>query len=36
MYKASAEKNFELAASLRDRLKALKHIAENNSIKIKT
>ena len=35
MYKASAEKNFELAASLRDRLKALKHIAENNSIKIK-
>ncbi len=35
MYKASEEKNFELAASLRDRLKALKHIAENNSIKIK-
>ena len=35
MYKASKEKNFELAASLRDRLKALKHIAQNNSIKIK-
>ena len=35
MYKASEEKNFELAASLRDRLRALKHIAENNSIKIK-
>ena len=29
------EKNFELAASLRDRLKALKHIAQNNSINIK-
>ncbi len=35
MYKASKQKNFELAASLRDRLKALKHIAQNNSIKIK-
>ncbi len=35
MYKASKEKNFELAASLRDRLKALKHIAQNNSIKIR-
>ena len=35
MYIASKEKNFELAASLRDRLKALKHIAQNNSIKIK-
>ena len=35
MYRASKEKNFELAASLRDRLKALKHIAQNNSIKIK-
>ena len=34
MFKAS-EKNFELAASLRDKLKALKHIAQNNSIKIK-
>jgi len=35
MYLASKNKNFELAASLRDRLKALKHIAQNNSIKIK-
>ena len=35
MYKASKDKNFELAASLRDRLKALRHIAQNNSIKIK-
>ncbi|MDA9748591.1 excinuclease ABC subunit UvrC [Pelagibacteraceae bacterium] len=35
MYKASKNKNFELAASLRDRLKALKYIAQNNSIKIK-
>ena len=35
MLKASEEKNFELAASLRDRLKALKHIAQNNSINIK-
>ena len=35
MYLASKHKNFELAASLRDRLKALKHIAQNNSIKIK-
>ena len=35
MYAASKDKNFELAASLRDRLKALKHIAQNNSIKIK-
>ncbi len=35
MYKASEGKNFELAASLRDRLKALNHIAQNNSIKIK-
>ena len=35
MFKASKEKNFELAASLRDRLKALKHIAQNNSINIK-
>ena len=35
MLKASDEKNFELAASLRDRLKALKHIAQNNSINIK-
>ena len=35
MYLASEEKNFELAASLRDRIKALKHIAQNNSIKIK-
>ena len=35
MYFASKIKNFELAASLRDRLKALKHIAQNNSIKIK-
>ena len=35
MYVASKNKNFELAASLRDRLKALKHIAQNNSIKIK-
>ena len=35
MFKASEEKNFELAASLRDRLKALKHIAQNNSINIK-
>ncbi len=35
MYKASKSRNFELAASLRDRLKALKHIAQNNSIKIK-
>ncbi len=35
MYEASKNKNFELAASLRDRLKALKHIAQNNSIKIK-
>ncbi len=35
MYAASNNKNFELAASLRDRLKALKHIAQNNSIKIK-
>ena len=35
MYKASKEKNFELAASLRDRIKALEHIAQNNSIKIK-
>ena len=32
---ASEEKNFELAASLRDRLKALEHIAQNNSINIK-
>ena len=35
MYKASKKNNFELAASLRDRLKALKHIEQNNSIKIK-
>ncbi len=35
MYLASKNKNFELAASLRDRLKALRHIAQNNSIKIK-
>ncbi|MDC2979793.1 excinuclease ABC subunit UvrC, partial [Pelagibacteraceae bacterium] len=35
MYLASEKKNFELAASLRDRIKALKHIAQNNSIKIK-
>ncbi len=35
MYKAAKNKNFELAASLRDRLKALRHIAQNNSIKIK-
>ena len=35
MYLASKNKNFELAASLRDRLKALNHIAQNNSIKIK-
>ncbi len=35
MLKASEEKNFELAASLRDRLKALKHISQNNSINIK-
>ncbi len=35
MYAASKNKNFELAASLRDRLKALRHIAQNNSIKIK-
>ncbi len=35
MYIASKNKNFELAASLRDRLKALRHIAQNNSIKIK-
>ena len=35
MFKASKEKNFELAASLRDRLKALEHIAQNNSINIK-
>ncbi len=35
MFKASEKKNFELAASLRDRLKALKHIAENNKINIK-
>ena len=35
MFVASKNKNFELAASLRDRLKALKHIAQNNSIKIK-
>ncbi len=35
MFKASEKKNFELAASLRDRLKALKHIAQNNSINIK-
>jgi len=35
MFKASKERNFELAASLRDRLKALKHIAQNNSINIK-
>ena len=33
MYKASKNNNFELAASLRDRLKALKHIEQNNSIK---
>ncbi len=35
MLKASSKKNFELAASLRDRLKALKHITQNNSINIK-
>ncbi len=35
MFIASNKKNFELAASLRDRLKALKHISENNSINIK-
>ena len=35
MYKAAKYRNFELAASLRDRLKALKHIAQNNSIRIK-
>ncbi len=35
MLNASKKKNFELAASLRDRLKALKHIAQNNSINIK-
>ncbi len=35
MFKASEKKNFELAASLRDRLKALRHISENNSINIK-
>mgnify|MGYP005724035173 FL=1 len=35
MYNASKKNNFELAASLRDRLKALKHIEQNNSIKIK-
>ena len=35
MYIASKNENFELAASLRDRLKALKHIAQNNSIKIR-
>ncbi len=35
MLAASKSKNFELAASLRDRLKALKHIAQNNSINIK-
>ncbi len=35
MFLASNNENFELAASLRDRLKALKHIAQNNSIKIK-
>ncbi len=35
MYIASSKKNYELAASLRDRLKALKHIAQNNSINIK-
>ena len=35
MYMASKNKNFELAAFLRDRLKALKHIAQNNSIKMK-
>ncbi len=35
MYKASKKNNFELAASLRDRLKALRHIEQNNSIKIK-
>ncbi len=32
---ASEKRNFELAASLRDRLKALKHITQNNSINIK-
>ena len=35
MYKASKKNNFELAASLRDRIKALEHIKQNNSIKIK-
>ena len=35
MFKASEKRNFELAASLRDRLKALKHIQQNNSINIK-
>ena len=35
MLEASKNKNFELAASLRDRLKALKHISQNNSINIK-
>ncbi len=35
MYIAAKNKNFELAASLRDRIKALKHIAQNNSIKIR-
>ena len=35
MFIASEKKNFELAASLRDRLKALKHISQNNSINIK-
>ena len=35
MFDASEKRNFELAASLRDRLKALKHIAQNNSINIK-
>ncbi len=35
MLEASQSRNFELAASLRDRLKALKHITENSSINIK-
>ena len=35
MFIASEKKNFELAASLRDRLKALEHISQNNSINIK-
>ena len=35
MYVASHKKNYELAASIRDRLKALKYVVQNNSIKIK-